>query len=435
MFLYKIKNILLALIFSGIFYYCYVYFLNFYFEYANFPLFKPSAMLLFCSFIISAVPILLHKGFKSVSSIISIFIFIILYIPTIITFALALNEPIENVLFIQFIYFVSMCLLFLADRFVLTNSKIHLFKFISFRFVMILTVICSLYPLYIYWGNLKFVSFSDVYVQRFANADIGADTITRYLMSWLNIFLIPICLIYGVINKNLFFFFVGTLSSVILYMTTAAKGTILMPFILLGLYYLLSKTGLKNIYSALILSLSVSMLGLLILTSYQGTDSPLFMAASILIMRVVATGGILNLTYYNFFLDHPHTYYTHIGPINAITGAYPYGNLQLGEVIGQYFIGDINVNANFWATDGIASIGLIGVLVISVVLFLLLILLNTITKRYNKIFLVLLFMPFLATLLNTSLFQSMWSGGGFFIIILLLCLKTNNTMNIRDSSD
>jgi len=123
-----------------------------------------------------------------------------------------------------------------------------------------------------------------------------------------------------------------------------------------------------------------------------------------------------------------------VRPINALLGSYPYGDMPISRVLGQYYwTEDMNANANFWATDGIAAMGLVGVFLISLVFCLFLIFLNSITKEYNKIFLILLFYPFLSTLLNTSLFQTMWSGGGLFIIILLLFLKTDRDLTNQNN--
>ena len=77
----------------------------------------------------------------------------------------------------------------------------------------------------------------------------------------------------------------------------------------------------------------------------------------------------------------------------------------------------MNANANFWATDGIAAMGLPGVALISVAATLLLALINTVTRQYDRLFATLCFLPFVITLLNQSLFSSFWSGGAFFLIV------------------
>jgi hypothetical protein len=79
-------------------------------------------------------------------------------------------------------------------------------------------------------------------------------------------------------------------------------------------------------------------------------------------LRLLGTGGWSMSLYYDFFVTNGYTYYSHIGPIGALTGAYPYGSLGLGQVIGYNYFGseETNFNANFWASDGFAAIGVVG---------------------------------------------------------------------------
>jgi hypothetical protein len=401
----------------------YVFFLNRFFDYAGFVLYDKNLLFIAFSFIISVVPIIFYREYKAISSIFSVFIYLLVYVPTILTFALGLNLPVSRIIHIQFVFCSMMCLFFIADRFVLVhNFDNKKFAFISARIFLILTIVSVLYVLYIYRGNLAFVSIRSVYEHRFANKIIGTDIISRYLMSWLSTFFIPVCLIYGIVNKKRSYFIAGTIACIVIYMATAAKGTLLLPVFLTGLYFLFSRFDINQIYSSLALLLSLSMIALLLLFPQPG--SLVFYISSLFMWRIVGCGGHLNLWYYDYFSNHPLTHYSHIGPINFFTKSYPYGNLDLGQVVGRfYWSEDMNANANFWATDGIAAYGLTGVVIVSIVLLFVMVLLNTITKKFDRKFILLLFIPFLSTLLNTSLFSTMWSGGGIFIIIFLLFCK------------
>ena len=389
----------------------------------GFLLHEPSIIMLVASFLLSCIPILFHSGFRSISSFIAITIYLLLYIPTILTFALGLNAPTEKVIFIQFIFFVSMCLLFLADRVRCFHFKIAPVKFISFRIFLVLTIVFSLYVVYIYSGNLRFVSFEEVYIQRASTQDIGSSMVARYMQAWLKTILVPLCLIYGLFNKKLSYFIAGSLSCIILYMATASKSIILVPFLYVGLYYFLIKINLKNLYIAFAVLLSLIMLIFLLIASNELKKTHLSMASSIILMRVVGVGGLSNLLYYDFFEEHPKTYYSHIRPVNALTDSYPYDE-SLGETIGFYNYNKVvNANANFWATDGVASVGIVGVFIISVVLSFFFILLNSVTNKYNKKILIFAYIPFIGVLLNASLFQAIYSGGGLFMTLILLFLK------------
>lgn len=412
------RNILLILFFSVGYIISYHLYLNFYFDYTGFALYKRPPLFIIISIIISIIPILFYRGIYVISSFISVFIYIILYIPLILTFALGCDETLTNIFFIQINFMFGMCCFFLVDR-VNIKKKINVsLKFISFRFILLLTFCSTLFIAIKYSSNLKIVSFGDqVYKQRSENSDLGSDLLTRYTLMWLEGFLIPVCLAYGLMMKKHLYFIIGSLSCIVIYAAIAAKGTILLPFIYTAFYILFSKKRVNNFFPIFILSLTSLIIVLLIFTK---PDSISFLISSILLARTVGNGGMLTMWYYNFFLIHPHTYFSHINVVNAIANIYPYGNQSLGQVVGRYYWSDdLNANANFWATDGIASVGLWGIGLISIIVSIFFIIVNTITKGYDRLFLILLFIPFVGSLLNTSLFSSLWSGGTIFLLCFL----------------
>lgn len=420
--------ILISTIYSVAYILSYRYFLNTYFEYMGYIIVDRPLKFWLLSIFISVLPVFLYRGCLAISSFISLFIYLVLYIPTILTFAFASKEQINIILFVQLVFMCGMSLFFYADRFIFKNQKIGFKQKLSTRFFLYITVIATLYILWIFRNNMNLVSFSDVYIQRSLTQEIGSGIVPRYIASWLATFLIPLCLSYGLFYRKYLYSIIGIIACIILYMSTAAKGTILLPFSFFFLYFILNKFGIDRIFSTLASVLSISIITLVILTK---PDTLMFMISSVFMMRTISIGGISNVNYYDFFLTHPNTYFSHVGIINKITGYYPYGNISIGETIGFFlFDTDVNANANFWATDGIASFGIFGIIIISLIFFLFLILLNTVTKKYNRTFIILLFLGFIGTLLNTSLFSSLMSGGGIFIIISLFFLDKEQLNNL-----
>ena len=55
-------------------------------------------------------------------------------------------------------------------------------------------------------------------------------------------------------------------------------------------------------------------------------------------------------------------------------------------------------------------------------------LIYSVTRAYNTLFVVLCFIPFMITLLNQSLFSSLWSGGAFFLLLFFLFNKRSATL-------
>lgn len=411
-------NLLLAIAFSIVYILGYIYFLFYHFEYAGFDLVeKLDYLRIGVSVIMASFPIIFFDRVKALSSFISIFIFLILYMPIILTFAISVEGKNFEIFEIQWPFVIGMVLFFLSDTFLVKAKNTYVLKVDLFKMVFYLTILSTLYMLLIYRNNLKLASFEDVYIQRFANADIGTDIFTRYISSWLANFMIPVCLAYGLIGKKHIYTIIGTASCIVIYMATAAKSVVLFPFIFVGFYILFSRNRIYEVYRIL----GITLLVIMIITLFFGFN----VFSSLFWMRTVGNGGYMTVHYYNFFSTHPNTFYTHINIIKAITGAYPYGIYDIGQVVGKYYwTEDMSANANFWASDGIAAMGLIGVLFISVVFFITLRLINFITYKYNKLFLVLAFIPFLSSLLNMPLFSSLWTGGAIWMLVFLSLVNT-----------
>jgi hypothetical protein len=422
-------NIGVALMYVGVYIACYVYFLNYYFGYMGFALYPRANAFLALSALICLVPVLCYRGLRALSSVLAVFTYVLLYVPIVLTFAMGSDRSVAETLLIQGTFMVCMCMLFVTDLVVVKNpfdlhTNVDLIKWI-----FALTFVSTLYILFVYRGTLRLVSFADVYEQRSATEELGTGLLMRYLSSWLYTVLIPLCLAYGLIAKKYKYFALGSAACLALYMATAAKSAIVLPLIYVGVFALFARNRLRAIYPLFLGALSLSMCLMLAATDTSGV---FFVISSLLLMRTVGTAGLLTTRYYDFFASHPQTAYTHVNLVKMATGAYPYGNLQVGQVVGQYYFAEsMNANANFWAMDGIAALGLPGVVVASVVCALLFVLMNSATRGYNKLFAVLCFLPFLVSLFNTSLLSSIWSGGGFFLMLFFVFNK--NPKAVMDS--
>lgn len=209
-----------------------------------------------------------------------------------------------------------------------------------------------------------------------------------------------------------------------MYMILASKLVLLLPLIILVFYKILNKINIISFFRFSIKYLIVLSILVLVIDYFFRNDNAIVYLASLLFLRTIGNGGLLNFWYYDFFANHPFTYFSHINFINFLGNGYPYGNDGLGKVVGTYYwASDMNANANFWATDGIASSGIYGVLIISIVLFVLLIIIDNITNLNENNFSILILLPFIASLTNTSLFSSLLTGGLFINIFIFYFLK------------
>lgn len=411
-------NALLAALYSVVYIRCYVSFLNYYFEYSGFALYPREPSFLVLSVAIAIVPVFAYRGMRALSSAISVFVFVLLYIPIILTFALGSTRPVEHIVVVQLAFMGGMFLLFAADVPIIRNPIDLRTKYNLARPLFTMTVFAIAYMLIVYRGNLSFASLDEVYDHRFANANLAGNVVTRYLSSWLLTVLIPLCLAYGLVTAKYRYFVAGTVACVVLYMANATKIAIILPGVYLGVFALFSGNRVRALYPLFTGSLIVVLATLLLVTETGGIA---FAISSVLINRTIGSGGEVTVDYYEFFSFYPQTSFTHVNGIRQLLGTYPYGERGLGQVIGQfYWSPDMNANANFWATDGIAAMGLGGIPVASVACALMFVAMNTITRTHSRLFVVLVFLPFVTQLLNTSLFSSLWSGGGFFLLLYFM---------------
>jgi hypothetical protein len=138
---------------------------------------------------------------------------------------------------------------------------------------------------------------------------------------------------------------------------------------------------------------------------------------SLVLMRTAGTTGYLTGLYYDFFQANPLTYFTHLR-IFSLAGVGVY-NQQLGVIIGRTYTtsSDICMNANFWATDGLAALGLLGIPVISAVLAVVLYAIDTASQRHRMELVVTSLLPILLLMCNISIFTTLLTGGLIFWLL------------------
>ena len=416
---FKTKNLFSAFVYALLFIYAYQNFLNEYFDYLGYLMNNKVNSNIIISLILSVYPVYFHNGFKNISSVITTFVYIVLYVPVILVFYFNGVEENQSLTFIQIIFSCSMTLLFLSE-----NYKFKILKFkqiISRYYIFIICASVIIFSLLIYRNNLQLVSFIDVYELRLDNSIYGNSVIERYLFAWLYTVLIPICFAYGFIFKNKLGFIIGLIGCIVIYAAVGAKAAIITPFLYIILYFIFKKRNF-NILSN---GLQFISFFIFILTLFDFN-----VISAVVLNRTIGNGGLLTYWYYDFFLNNPNTYFSHLNIINFFTESYPYKDLILGQVVGaEYWSVDMNANANFWATDGIASIGIMGVPVISVITSMFLILLNSITKKHNKLFVLFCFIPWILNITNTSFFSSLLTGGGGFLVLFFLFKRPEKLIN------
>ena len=382
--------------------------------------------------IISIFPILFYKGIKVLSSFFTIFLYIMVYIPFV--HAIFTMWGIDT--FTKFTYSLLMSFLFSLYFCIGTSNTIFkniiIAPQIPFKWVEFFTILLTAILVITNIGSMHFVNIftqSDLmYELRAQNAENaeGGSTILAYIKGALFGAFYPFLLINYLGEKKWLKTALITAAYFLLFMIDMQKLTFFMPFALIALCFFIKRQRNAfnmRLHSTVMYLFSAASIGII-----NMKDEVIQLGAGfIVILRTTAVAGWLTQYYLRFFSvnDKPYTLYSHINIINLLTDYYPYAD-SLGKTVAY---GSQNANANFLLTDGVAAAGIFGLLLIGLVFYVLLHILNSISYRYRLSDLLVIFLPTLSYILNTSLFTTLLSNGLLILILLLGC--TENPIDIR----
>ncbi len=372
--------------------------------------------------LLSILPFAAYKGLTKLSSFFVLFIYLFVYMPFVHAIFVAYN--------ISQLQTYSYCL-------VMMTIMISLFKIggdwailrdivvkpqMSLRTVEIITLALTILYVAIAHNSMHFVNIftqsGDMYAYREQNSEVESLGGIAYVQGWLFGAFYPFLLVRYLKMKRRKMAVLPLIGYFLLFAVDMQKMTFLMPFALIFMYYVISLNEDKicnYLHSFMMVCILIISLVLYIFQD----DEIVFTLAAIVLLRTVCVAGWLTQFYIHFFNENPYTYYSHINIVNYITEAYPYSE-PLGKVVAY---GSQNANANFFLTDGVAACGLVGIIIIGVFFTVILMLINSISARYKKSDMFIMFMPTIAYFLNVSLFTTMLSNGLLILMLLVVCAK------------
>lgn len=283
----------------------------------------------------------------------------------------------------------------------------------------IVSLLISLILTIRFFGVMNFAGFDDIYIQR-ENASVGeAGFIFGYLVLWQTYAVAPLLIAASFYSGRRIFLMPAFVGLVVVYMITAAKVALFI-YLTTFLVYLLSRwQGFRRpTMFMLIAVIPLALSAIVFLLLGSRLEGPLMIGTSVIIMRGVAVQGMLTNLYAEFFATHPYTYYSHVNIISLIID-YPYADPLSTEL--SYFLighGNAGANASFWATDGIAAGGSLGVVAIGIVAGIIFSVVNACMRNVDSVFVALSLTPFVMALANVSMFTSILSAGGFMVFLL-----------------
>ena len=269
-------------------------------------------------------------------------------------------------------------------------------------------------------GQLQISSFADVYDVRSAADDVMEGNRLNYALMWLSGAIDPFMMGWGLYHKRPLLFLAGAMGQLLVYSSLGTKGSVISILFVLAIYLLVR--GTRFPVALKLMGGVVGLLAALLMASVFVSDeqeSLLWIALSVIFMRTFAINGLMTAWYYNFFQINPQTHLSHLNGVNLFI-PYRYAN-PVGIEVGSYYSGFATTDANghFWATDGLASFGLPGILLVSVFCALVFWILDSAARRHDPKLAALVISYAAYNLANIGIFTTFLSGGLGLLILLL----------------
>jgi len=346
-------------------------------------------------------------------------LYLTVYLPSMFIPYYMASTPLSKLVPVTVYLFAGFALVGLQYRIPLRSMPVAHITTDQFWGVLAVSYMLTMGPYLIqYAPHLRLVSFTERYELRLADREVDSGILMGYCRNWLAFTLNPLLLSIGLLRRRPALFLMGAAGAVLLYASAASRAWLIVVAYLPMVYFAFRKNDGKR-FGLLMLFITnclfLFIIGLELFGSSYGQDfSDLFA------FRDHSVPGAFTEQYARFFETHPFTYWSHVKGINLLI-QFPYEHTIPFEVGNFLSPGntDLSANAHLWATDGIAAIGPVGILVISFPLALVFYLLDCCTKRHAPWVSGLIVIMQYANLANIGLVSTVFGGGLLFTTFLL----------------
>lgn len=420
----KLITLVVAILYIWEHHYSYNHFVVDAYNYAGIDHKPEETVNFYLLMVVSCIPLLFFKNIKNVASGFSFMSYIFIYIPFInslftssIPFSLALPYGVVF-MFIMIMFFATDNISLFKQSFLRSSAKPK----VNYKTFEIGVIILFLILLFIYRNN---ISYYDMFSESDALYDFrGGHSLAQaggllglYMLLWTENVFLPILLVCSYLQKSKRFY-LYIFSFILMYMIVKTKVTMVMPFVMWGALFLYRRRrNLIEKYFHIIFMIVLGLSSLYLCKLYE--KDPIYTPfATLLNYRIQSVEGAQLQRYLYFFEinNNPYTYYSHIKVINAVTGTYPY-KVSIGEAVAG---NGSNSNATFLLMDGVAAWGIIGCLISAFLFVLIKSTLNPLSYRYKYFSLIIILLYSFNSVINTSLFTSLFSFG---IIVFYIIMK------------
>lgn len=315
----------------------------------------------------------------------------------------------HNILFWSIVFF----------SFVGIKVKTHYTNVKSSSLILGVVVIVCMIPFFILFApyiDLNNLLLKDIYETRAAVALNVDNLFTNYTYSWLNRYLIPALLVFGLYFKKRITIVFCIFSLIFLFLCGANK-VVFAGLIMVLLLYRYEFTRKMNVLLKFIVGVSfISWIAALVFGSTE--------LISIVVRRPFMLPALLDILYFDFFQDS-FLYWS-----QSITGSfidYPY-KMPHSYVVGLEYFGKETWNANNGIiSDGFMNAGMLGVIINALIVGLFFSIISQLNISHR--FFGLLFL-FVFSLVSSLLTTVLLTHGGMILLLLAIFVLRNTEQSM-----
>jgi len=262
--------------------------------------------------------------------------------------------------------------------------------------------------------ELRLVSLEEVYSLRSGYREKLAleGNYLAYLVAWQGNVFNPFLLALGLIRKKLVPFCLGFVGQVLIYSVTGFKSVVF-AVLLLVLVLVATRDGGRRFGVKITWGLVLMLATAGAVHLWLGFPIPLALLGA----RTLGMPGLLTAHYYDFFSTHPFAFLADSAFKPFLI--YPYGS-SIPNLIGELYFGNHETfaNAHLWA-DAYANFGYVGLVVFSALLAFTFLVADSVAKRHDLRFAILLFGIPAFSLANSAFLTCLVSHGILLALLLL----------------
>lgn len=411
--------------YMGLFVFLYIKWMSPSFEHLGFHYDEDASLLSIALICIALVMIIVPYRIQRAGDFLIWIILLSVFIPAVLSLSLQNYGTFCRECTIASLVLSFSCAIFI-NRYVYINVPEINYRTENFIWVLNFLLVASiLFFLFFFWNYISLHSFLDVYAQRFdyANHLASMPSVVGYLVGWLAYVVVPFLLAIGLFDHTRrYLILVAFAAQVVLFTGFAGKMMLVVLGVQVAVYLLVIRDNELSVFRIAAGTLALIMSAFVVVVSADFDPTGIwFQFAALIYMRTLAIEGALTGTYADFYYSvGEFTWWSHSRIASwLIEYPHPYSP---GQMVGNHMHGDeggMDANAHFWATDGIAAAGNLGVLVMGPVLGVLLVVVNAVARPDRLAFACVALIPFAMALGNTSLFQSVLTGGGALMLLLI----------------